>query len=71
MIDMGQADRTLRTHNRPPPYTWADIKPKQHITRGDICVVRRINGAPEMFRLVDQHHYKEWVGCFTYMGEMK
>jgi len=69
MIDMAQADRTLRTRQRPVPYTWADIKPKQHINHGDICVIRRMNGSPEMFRINDPHHYKEWVGCFTYIGE--
>ena len=69
MTDMAQADRTLRTRQRSTPYTWADIKPKQHIVRGDVCEVRRMNGAPEMFSLVEQHQYKEWVGCFTYIGE--
>ena len=70
-VDMGQADRTLRTHRGRMTYTWADIKPKAHIQRGDICVIRSMNGWPEMFRLVEQHHYKEWAGCFTYIGEGK
>lgn len=64
-VDMGQADRTLRSHRGPMPYTWQDIKPKAHITRGDICVIRSMNGWPEMFKLVEQHHYKEWTGCFS------
>jgi len=67
-VDMGQADQTLRTRSAPTPYTWGDIKPKAHIVRGDICVIRRMNGTPEMFRLVEQHHYKEWVGCFSFIG---
>ena len=45
------------------------VKPKPHIKRGDVCVIRLVGGVREMFRLVDQHHYKEWVGCFTYLGE--
>jgi hypothetical protein len=65
MIDMAQAERGLRSTSRPVPYTWHNVKPKAHIQRGDICVIRSMNGAPEMFRLVEQHHYKEWVGCFS------
>lgn len=71
MIDMAQAERGLRSASRPLPYTWRDIKPKAHIQRGDVCVIRSMSGSPEMFRLVEQHHYKEWVGCFSYIGEVK
>jgi len=53
------------------PYTWHDIKPKAHIQRGDICVIRCMSGSPEMLKLVEQRHYKEWVGCFSYIGEVK
>ena len=45
------------------------LTPKAHIKRGDICVIRLVGGKPEMFRLVEQHHDKEWVGCFTYIGD--
>jgi len=69
MIDMGQADRTLRSRQQPTPYTWQDIKPKAHIAHGDVCVIRRMNGSPEMFKIHDQQWYREWVGCFTYIGE--
>ena len=69
-IDMGQADRTLRVvHVDPWSWTWFDVKPKAHIVRGDICVIRGMNGTPEMFKLVEQHHYKEWVGCFSFIGK--
>lgn len=37
--------------------------------RGDICVIRIRNGVPMMFRLYDQRTYKEWVGCFSYLGD--
>ena len=33
--------------------------------RGTICVIRLFNGKPEALRLVDQHQYKEWAGCFS------
>ena len=68
MVDMAQAERGLRSTSRPFSYTWHDIKPKAHIQHGDICVIRSMSGSPEMFRLVEQHHYKEWVGCFSYIG---
>jgi hypothetical protein len=71
MTDMAQADRTLRSSSRPTPFTWADVKPKPSLTHGEICVIRRFNGSPEMLRVVDQHHYKEWVGCFSYIGERR
>ena len=33
--------------------------------KGTICVIRSCNGKPEALRIVNQHHYKEWVGCFS------
>lgn len=33
--------------------------------RGDICVFREADGAWQVMRLYHQHHYKEWVGCFS------
>ena len=76
MTDMAQADRTLRTQNKPTPYTWAEVKfldgeYQPPLGRGDICVIRGFNGSPEVLRLDDQHHYKEWVGCFSYLGERR
>jgi hypothetical protein len=64
-MDMGQADRTLRSQTKPKPFTWFEVKPKAHIVRGDVCVIRRMNGSPEMFKIVEQHSYKEWSGCFS------
>jgi hypothetical protein len=52
----------------PPQYTWADLKHKAHLQPRTICVIRSMNGKPEIFSIVEQHHYKEWVGCFTYLG---
>jgi hypothetical protein len=39
----------------------------QHIEmqRGMIYVVRRVNGVDVPLRIENQHHYKEWVGCFS------
>jgi hypothetical protein len=71
MIDMAQAERGLRSTSRPMPYTWHDIKTKAHIQRGEICVIRCMSGSPEMLRLDEQRHYKEWIGCFSYIGEVK
>lgn len=65
MIDLAQADRTLRTNNRPAPYGWVDVKPNQNVTRGDLCVIRRSNGSPEILKIDNQTQYKEWVGCFS------
>ena len=74
MTDMAQADRTLRRnksnhHQTQRPFTWAEIKPKAHIKRGDICVLRSFNGAREMLRLDDPFWHTRWIGCFTYIGE--
>ena len=33
--------------------------------RGTICVIRLCNGEHEALRLVEQHHYAQWVGCFS------
>jgi len=71
MTDMAQADRTLRARPTPTPFTWANVKPKPSLTYGEVCVIRRFNGAPEMLRIVDQQQYKEWVGCFSYIGGSK
>ena len=41
---------------------WKDFE------RGTICVIRLFNGKPEALRLVEQHDYKAWVGCFSILG---
>lgn len=66
-VDMGQADQTLRivVHVNPWKWTWSDVKLRPNIVRGDLCVIRGVNGTPEMFKIVEQHTYKEWVGCFS------
>lgn len=68
-IDMGQADRTLVVHVEPWSWTWFDVKLRKDAVRGDLCVIRGVNGKPEMFKIVEQHHYKEWVGCFSFLGK--
>jgi len=33
-----------------------------------ICVLRSVDGKNVVLRLHDQQWYKEWTGCFTYLG---
>jgi hypothetical protein len=40
----------------------------KNFERGTICVIRLFNGKPEALRLVEQHDYKAWVGCFSILG---
>jgi hypothetical protein len=35
---------------------------------GKICVLREVRGIWEALPLDPQWHYREWVGCFTYIG---
>ena len=37
--------------------------------RGVICVERSVRGVIEWLPLADQHHYREWQGCFSLLGE--
>lgn len=48
-------------------WTWADVKLRPDTVRGDLCVIRGVNGKPVMFKIVEQHTYKEWVGCFSFI----
>ena len=36
--------------------------------RGVICVERSVRGVIEWLPLADQHHYREWQGCFSLLG---
>lgn len=33
--------------------------------KGDVCVFRGVHGRTQVLKLVHQHHYKEWQGCFS------
>ena len=33
--------------------------------RGDICVVREVNGRYCVLRLIEPWTYREWIGCFS------
>jgi hypothetical protein len=33
--------------------------------KGLICVEREVHGVIEWLPLANQHHYKEWAGCFS------
>ena len=33
--------------------------------KGDVCVFRQVHGRTQVLKLVHQHHYKEWNGCFS------
>ena len=72
MVDMGQADRTLRVRQTPVPYGWSDVEPPHPaIKRGDVCVIRQASGKPEILRISPQSSYRAWAGCFTYLGEQE
>ena len=36
-----------------------------NLSKGTICVERVVRGKLEWLPLVNQHHYKEWNGCFS------
>ena len=38
--------------------------------RGVICVERSVRGVIEWLPLADQHHYREWQGCFSLLGDI-
>jgi hypothetical protein len=63
MVDMGQADRTLRERTtRGASYGWTRIVfTSNDLKRGDRCVIRQ----GEVLRIDPQWSYKEWVGCFS------
>lgn len=44
---------------------------QQHpeMQKGLIYVMRRINGVDVPLRIWNQSSYREWLGCFTYIGE--
>jgi hypothetical protein len=66
MIDMAQADRTLRTRTTPVVRDWNTTQPTPAgIVRGDRCVIRGSGGTPEILKIEDQRAYTEWVGCFS------
>lgn len=67
MIDMAQADRTLRVRTgKAVSYDWTKLfaAPKD-LKRGEICVIREF----EVLRIDPQWSYKEWSGCFSWIGE--
>ena len=37
--------------------------------KGTICIMRKIQGRWAVCPLVHQRDYKEWPGCFSYIGE--
>jgi hypothetical protein len=39
--------------------------------QGLICVDREVRGRLETLPLNPQWHYKEWVGCFSLLGNSK
>ena len=68
MIDMGQADRTLKASSRAPSYDWTQVVQTVELHRGDKCVIRQSSGTPEILKIEPQWAYKEWVGCFSFIG---
>ena len=66
MIDMAQADSTLRKRTRNAvSYDFTKLAPvAKDLKKGEICVIREY----EILRIVPQWSYKEWVGCFSWLG---
>jgi len=71
MVDMGQADGSLRIRQPTLRYGWEDVKDPVSVSNGDLCVIRSSNGSPEVLRIEPQTSYREWAGCFTYCGVLK
>lgn len=66
MLDLAQADRTLRARtSKALYYDWTKVVPAVNIKRGELCVIRQSSGKPEMLKIEPQCSYKEWVGCFS------
>lgn len=38
--------------------------------RGDVCVMRAVNGQDVALRIDPQSRYREWVGCFSYLEDV-
>ena len=66
MIDMAQADRTLRVRQtKGSSYDWTKLQAAAtDLKRGEVCVIREY----EVLRIQPQWSYKEWVGCFSWIG---
>ena len=50
------------------PFSWANVADKPSLQQGEICVIRLFNGMPEMLRITNPLDYKEYSGCFSYIG---
>jgi len=69
MIDMAQADRTLRARtSNAVSYDWTKVVPATDLKRGELCVIRQSSGKPEALKIEPQWAYKEWTGCFSWIG---
>ena len=69
MIDLAQADRTLRARTtRAVSYDWTRVTPAADLKRGELCVIRQSTGTPLVLKIEPQWAYKEWVGCFCWIG---
>lgn len=51
-------------------YTRPVVDPEWNM-RGIICVERGVGmqGEIKWLPLADQHHYREWLGCFSLLGK--
>jgi hypothetical protein len=45
------------------------VPSSEDFKRGELCVIRQSRGKPEALRIVPQWSYKEWVGCFSWIGD--
>lgn len=44
---------------------WNGHTQHPELHRGVIYVMRRVNGTDVPLRIYNQHHYREWLGCFS------
>lgn len=47
------------------PSTLLRTPQSTEMHRGMIYVLRRVNGVDVPLRIDNQHHYREWLGCFS------
>ena len=72
MLDMAQADRTLRARTTGAwSYDWTMVTPAADLKRGELCVIRQSTGKPLVLRIDPPWSYKEWTGCFSWIGDAR
>lgn len=66
MIDLGQY---ISRAANPLRFSWSDVRCPHPRQTGDLCVIRSSNGTPEILKIEDSAHWREWAGAFSYISE--